>query len=208
MAVKSEMSRVIFTIGRQYGAGGRTVAAEIGRKLGIPVYDNELLTEAAKEFGYSPDIFKKRDEKHHLFGLSRLFSTQAYNAPNYMGDNMLFEMQSKAIQDIATKSSCVIVGRCADYVLRNEKNLVSAFLTASMPVKVERIKKRLEVDEKTARKIIERKESSRKNYYNGYTLGNWGESSSYKICLNTDELDIEACADILIDYARKAGFVE
>lgn len=184
------------------------MAAEIGRKLGIPVYDNELLSEAAKEFGYSPDIFKKRDEKHHLFGLSRLFSTQAYNAPNYMGDNMLFEMQSKAIQDIASKSSCVIVGRCADYVLRNEKNLVSAFLSASMPTKVQRITKRLDVDEKTARKIIERKESDRKNYYDGYTLGVWGASSTYKICLNTDELSIEGCADILIEFASKAGFLE
>lgn len=181
------------------------MAAEIGRKLGIPVYNNDLLSEAAKEFGYSPDIFKKRDEKRHLFGLSRLFSSNAYNADNYMGDNMLFQMQSKAIQDIAAKGSCVIVGRCADYVLRDNENMVSVFLTAPMEVKVQRTMDRLGVDEKTARKIIQRKESSRESYYNGYTLGKWGDSSSYKLCINTAGLSTESVADVIIDFAVKAG---
>lgn len=202
------MEHVIFTIGRQFGAGGRAVAALIGEKLGIPVYDNSLLTEAAKEYGYSPDIFKKRDEKHHLFGLSRLFSSNAYNADNYMGDNMLFQMQSQAIREIAAKGPCVIIGRCADYILRDHSKLVSVFLTAPMDVRVERIVRRLQVDAKTAEKIINRKENNRKEYYNGYTLGNWGDSSTYKMCINTSAIGMEETADLIIEFARKAGYLE
>lgn len=202
------MEHVIFTIGRQFGAGGRAVAALIGDKLGIPVYDNSLLTEAAKEYGYSPDIFKKRDEKHHLFGLSRLFSSNAYNADNYMGDNMLFQMQSQAIREIAAKGPCVIIGRCADYILRDHSKLVSVFLTAPMDVRVERIVRRLQVDAKTAEKIINRKENNRKEYYNGYTLGNWGDSSTYKMCINTSAIGMEETADLIIEFARKAGYLE
>lgn len=202
------MEHVIFTIGRQFGAGGRAVAALIGDKLGIPVYDNSLLTEAAKEYGYSPDIFKKRDEKHHLFGLSRLFSSNAYNADNYMGDNMLFQMQSQAIREIAAKGPCVIIGRCADYILRDHGKLVSVFLTAPMDVRVERVVRRLQVDVKTAEKIINRKENNRKEYYNGYTLGNWGDSSTYKMCINTSAIGMEETADLIIEFARKAGYLE
>lgn len=202
------MEHVIFTIGRQFGAGGRAVAALIGDKLGIPVYDNSLLTEAAKEYGYSPDIFKKRDEKHHLFGLSRLFSSNAYNADNYMGDNMLFQMQSQAIMEIAAKGPCVIIGRCADYILRDHSKLVSVFLTAPMDVRVERVVRRLQVDAKTAEKIINRKENNRKEYYNGYTLGNWGDSSTYKMCINTSAIGMEETADLIIEFARKAGYLE
>lgn len=202
------MEHVIFTIGRQFGAGGRAVAALIGDKLGIPVYDNSLLTEAAKEYGYSPDIFKKRDEKHHLFGLSRLFSSNAYNADNYMGDNMLFQMQSQAIREIAAKGPCVIIGRCADYILRDHSKLVSVFLTATMDVRVERVVRRLQVDAKTAEKIINRKENNRKEYYNGYTLGNWGDSSTYKMCINTSAIGMEETADLIIEFARKAGYLE
>lgn len=202
------MEHVIFTIGRQFGAGGRAVAALIGEKLGIPVYDNSLLTEAAKEYGYSPDIFKKRDEKHHLFGLSRLFSSNAYNADNYMGDNMLFQMQSQAIREIAAKGPCVIIGRCADYILRDHSKLVSVFLTAPMDVRVERVVRRLQVDAKTAEKIIKRKENNRKEYYNGYTLGNWGDSSTYKMCINTSAIGMEETADLIIEFARKAGYLE
>lgn len=202
------MEHVIFTIGRQFGAGGRAVAALIGEKLGIPVYDNSLLTEAAKEYGYSPDIFKKRDEKHHLFGLSRLFSSNAYNADNYMGDNMLFQMQSQAIREIAAKGPCVIIGRCADYILRDHSKLVSVFLAAPMDVRVERVVRRLQVDAKTAEKIINRKENNRKEYYNGYTLGNWGDSSTYKMCINTSAIGMEEAADLIIEFARKAGYLK
>lgn len=207
-AARYSMEHVIFTIGRQYGAGGRAVAAELGKKLGIPVYNNDILKEAAEEFGFSPEIFKKRDEKRHLFGLSRLFSSNSYNADNFMGDNMLFSMQSKAIETIADKGPCIIVGRCADYILRDREKLVSVFLTAPEAVKVERTMRRLDVDEKTACKIIARKERDRREFYNGYTLGEWGEAGTYKLCINTGSLSIESTADLIIDFARKAGYME
>lgn len=196
--------KVIIVIGRQYGAGGRTIAARIGEKLGIPVYNNELLVKAAEEFGYSPDIFKKRDEKHKLFGLARIFSSNAYNADNYMGDNMIFQMQCQTIRDIAQKGSCVIVGRCADYVLRDTPGLVSVFLTSPFNERVERVMRRKNIGESTARSIIRKKDSNRKAFYNGYTLGNWGEASNYDICLDSSVLGIEGTADTIIAFTKLA----
>lgn len=195
--------KIIIVIGRQYGAGGRTIAARIGEKLGIPVYNNDLLVQAAEEFGYSPDIFKKRDEKHKLFGLARLFSTTAYNADNYMGDNMIFQMQCQAIREIAAKGSCVLVGRCADYVLRDMPELVSVFLTSPFQERVERVMRRKNVSESAAGSIIRKKDSNRKSFYNGYTLGNWGEASNYDLCLDSSVLGIEGTAEVIIDFAKR-----
>lgn len=195
--------KIIITIGRQYGAGGRTIAKIIGSKLGIPVYDNDLLTAAAQQFGFSPSIFKKRDEKHHLFSLSKLFSSTTYNADNYMGDAMLFNMQCQVIRDIAQKGSCIIVGRCADYVLRDEKCLTSVFLSAPYEERTRRVMERLDVDQATAHKIIDKKDRNRKDFYNGYTLGHWGEAATYHLCLDSSILGIEGSADLIIEFAKK-----
>lgn len=198
------MDNFIISIGREYGAGGRTVAARIGEKLGLPVYDDSLLQEVAKEYGYSPDIFKKVDEKHHLFSLSRLFSTNSWNASNYMGDNMLFQMQCQAIRDIAAKGPCVIVGRCANYVLRDMDNVVSVFLTSSLDIRVERVMRRKNLDRSEARKIIASKDSKREDFYNCYTLGHWGRASEYDLCLDSSVLGIDGTADVIISFAQKA----
>lgn len=197
--------KIIIVIGRQYGAGGRTIAARAGEKLGIPVYNNDLLVKAAEEFGYSPDIFKKRDEKHKLFGLARLFSTTSYNADNYMGDNMIFQMQCQAIRDIAAKGSCIIVGRCADYVLRDMPGVVSIFLTSPFQERVERVMRRKNVSQSVARGIIRKKDSNRRSFYNGYTLGHWGEAGTYDLCIDSSVLGIEGTTDTIIAFAKKAA---
>lgn len=192
--------RIIITIGRQFGAGGRSVAAELGQMLNIPVYDNDLLSQAAIESGFPSDMFKKRDEKRNLFGLARLFSSREYNATNYMGDNELFQMQSDTIRHIASKGSCIIIGRCADYVLRNDPDLVSIFLTSPLEIRTQRVCERMGVDRETALKIISRKERNRSSYYNGYTLGKWGDSSTYKLCLDSSVLGIQGTAQFICDF--------
>ena len=199
---------VIITIGRQFGSGGRRIAAEIGSRLGIPVYDNALLAEAAAESGYSPDIFKKRDEKRHLFSLSRLFSSLESNAANYMSDNELFQIQSEAIRNIASKGSCIIVGRCADYVLRDFDNVFKVFVTCPYEQRLNRVMGRMGVDRATAEIITEKKEKNRARYYNYYSFGKWGDAGQYDLCIDSSLLGIEGTANLIIETARKAGFIE
>lgn len=202
------MKKIIITIGRQYGSGGRETAAEVGRRLGIPVYDNALLAEAAAESGFSPLIFKKRDEKHHLFGLSKIFSSRDSDTTNFLSDTSLFQMQSEAIKAVAAKGSCVLVGRAADYILREEEGLVSVFITSPIEDRIDRVVRRLGVDRNTALKIITRKEKNRTNFYNGFTLGKWGEASTYDLCIDSSVLGIEGTAGIIVEFARKSTKTE
>lgn len=202
-----EKTHIIITIGRQFGSGGRKVAQEIGRKLDIPVYDKSILSEAAKGCGYSSDIFNRRDEKKHLFGLSRMFSSLYSNETNYMEDNALFQIQSDAIKELAEKGSCIFVGRCADYILREKENMLSVFLTSPLQTRVMRVMERMGVDNATARKIISRKEKDRRAHYEGYTLGKWGDAGTYDLCIDTSVLGIEGTADLIIDAARQRGML-
>ena len=202
------MDKIIITIGRQYGAGGRSVAKAISEKLGIPVYDNDLLLEAAKESGYSPDLFKKRDEKRHLFSLAHLFSSQLSDTPHFLGDDTLFQIQSDVMRNIAEKGSCIIIGRCSNYVLRDMPRALHVFLTSPLDVRVSRVVKRMGVDEETAGKIIAKKEKNRIDYYNRYTLTKWGQASIYDLCMDSSILGIEGTADMIIEFAEKTGFLK
>lgn len=204
---RTMQNHLIITIGRQFGSGGRSVAKLISQKTGIPAYDNDLLAEAAKESGFSPDLFKKRDEKRHLFWMARLFSNQLSNATNYMGDTALFQMQCEAIRSIAGKGSCIIIGRAADYILRDEPGLVRVFLTSPFQVRVERVKERMGLDAATCEKIIHKKESNRAKFYNGYTLGKWGDAATYDLCIDSSKLGIEGTADYIIDYLKRCGLL-
>ena len=206
---KTMKNNPIITIGRQYGSGGRSIANELGRRLGIPVYDNALLSEASENCGYSPDIFKKRDEKKHLFSFSRLFSSLYSNAENYMADDELFQIQSETILKIAQEGPCIIVGRCANYVLRDYRDrLLNVFITSPYETRVQRVMERIGVDEATAGKIITRKEKNRAEYYHYYTLGKWGDGPTYDLCIDSSILGIEGTAEIITDFAKAKGILE
>ena len=149
------MKQIIITIGRQFGSGGLLVANRLGEKLGIPVYDNELITKAAQDSGFDVEFFKRSDEKKSIFSFSAMFSTE-----NYVSDSGLFKMQCETINTIADQGSAIIVGRCADYVLREHENIVSVFLTSPVEVRAERVMSRdgLSYDEAIAK--IEKKDKS------------------------------------------------
>ena len=198
------MKKIIITIGRQFGSGGKAIADELGRKLGIPVYDNELITKAAQESGFSAELFVQSDEKKRFFSLSAIFSGSLMNgSDNYMSDKDLFAIQCEAIKKIAEQGSAVIVGRCSDYVLRDCGCTLDVFLTSPTDVRTSRIMERFGISEEKALEIIERKDKGRADYYNYYTFGNWGMASTYDICLDSSILGIEGTADFIIDYARK-----
>ena len=200
--------KIIINIGRQFGGGGLGVAMELGKKLGIPVYDKELITKAAQDSGFSAELFVQSDEKRRIFSLSSIF-TSIYSSPadNYMSDKGLFEIQCSTIQKIAEQGSAVIVGRCSDYVLRELDCTLNVFLTSPLSERVERICKRHDLTADKAESLILQKDKAREEYYNYYTFGNWGFASTYDLCIDSSKLGIEGTADFIIDFAKKSGLL-
>lgn len=196
---------LIITIGRQFGSGGVLVANELGSRLGIPVYDNELITKAAQDSGFGAEFFIQSDERKSFFSFSALFTGSSENS---MSDSGIFKMQCETIQRIAEQGSAIIVGRCADYVLRDHENLVRIFLTSPLEARAERVMHRdgLGYDEAIAK--IEVKDKSREEYYNYYTFGNWGVASTYDLCLDSSVLGIKGTSDIIIEFIKRAGLTD
>lgn len=201
-------NRIIINLGRQFGSGGKQVALELGRKLGVNVYDNELITKAAESSGFSPDVFMKKDEKRNLFPVSSFFATQTFGSPkNYLNGENLFQIQSSVIRDIAEKESAVIVGRCADYILRDLDCTVDVFITAPRETRISMIMDRMKISREKAEDLIEKTDRKRETYYNYYTFGNWGVASNYDLCVDSSILGIEGTADYIIDFAVRAGIL-
>lgn len=205
-----EEKKVIITIGRQFGSGGREVAKVLGEKLGVPVYDKELISHAAENSGFSKDLFIRSDEKRSIFNFSNFFSYGRYGggAPsgNYVDDNTLFRIQSDTIRDIASKGSAIFIGRCSDYILRDLDKL-DVFISAPDADRVKRISKRSNISEDQAKALMTKQDRTRETYYNYFTFGNWGVAGNYDLCIDSSLLGIEATADVIIDVARKKGLL-
>ena len=197
--------KIIITIGREFGSGGLDVAHELGRKLGIPVYDNELITKAAQDSGFSAELFAQKDEKRSIFSFKAAFSSAA---DDYMSEGGLFNMQCETIRRIAEQGSAVIVGRCSNYVLRDLEDTIHIFLTSPMEVRTRRIMERHSLTEEKAESLISHKDKSREEYYNYYTFGNWGKASDYDICMDSSILGIEGTAEFIIRLAQMKGILK
>lgn len=196
-------------MGRQFGSGGKEVAIGLGKRLGIPVYDNELISKAAQDSGFSPELFRKSDEKRRPFSISSMFTgTFEPSAESYVSDKGLFQLQSEAIRHIAELGSAIIVGRCSDYILRDMGCTLDVFLTAPEQVRIGRIVERTGLSDEKAGALITSMDRNRSEYYNYYTFGNWGVASNYDLCLDTSILGIDGTADFIIEFARKAGLIE
>lgn len=196
------MKKIIITIGRQFGSGGLAVAKELGKRLEIPVYDNELITKAAQESGFSAELFVKNDERKSLFSFSALF------ADNCVSESGLFNIQCETIKKIASQGSAVIVGRCSDYVLREMDGVLDVFLTSPAEVRAERIIERHSVSLDEAMEMIQKKDRCRSEYYNYYTFGNWGVASTYDLCIDSSLLGIKGTSDYIIEFARRRGMLD
>lgn len=199
--------KLIINIGRQFGGGGLGVADELGKRLGIPVYDKELITKAAQESGFSAEFFEQTDEKKSFFSLSTFFGSGYGVTEDFISDRGLFKIQSQTIEHIAEQGSAVIVGRCADYILRERRNTLNVFLTSPDEIRAKRISERKDISIEEAAKLIEEKDKKRAEYYNYYTFGNWGVASNYDLCIDSSILGIEGTAEFIIDFARKAGLI-
>lgn len=199
--------KIIINVGRQIGSGGRIIARMLADDFKCGFYDRELLTLAAKESGFCEKFFEQNDEQkgffHSLFHLHSPFVGDGGFYDNEFSQEGLFKFQSDTIRRLAEAGSCVFVGRCADYVLRDFKNVVNVFITANMDDRISEIRKRKECTEAEAMKLIESGEKGRSTYYNYYTGKKWGDSSSYDMCVNTSLLGLEATEAYIKEFIQK-----
>ncbi len=201
-------SKIIINVGRQFGSGGKLVALELGKMLGIKVYDNELITKAAESSGFSPEVFKVKDEKRNLFPVSSFFATPFGSPKNFINGENLFQIQSSVIREIAEKESAVIVGRCADYILRDMDCTIDVFITAPLEDRIRRVQERTDMSRDKVEDMITRTDRKRETYYNYYTFGNWGVASNYDLCIDSSILGIEGTASYIIEFARRKGILQ
>lgn len=202
------MEKAIITIGRQLGSRGREIGRKLAEKLDIKFYDKELIVEAAKHSGLSEKMFENIDEKPtNSFLYSLVMSMQPgsglynhYN--NFLNSDNIFKIQSDVIRNIADRGPCVIVGRCADYVLADCENLIKVFIHADVETRTKRIMLRDNIPEKDARNLVLKADKRRGNYYNFYTNAAWGDVKNYDISIDTGKLDPDSCVELLADYVK------
>ena len=190
------MNRII-TIGREFGSGGRTIAKMTGEKLGIKVYDNELLIKIAKESGLAQAYVAEKSENLTLSDLigRSLSGFGTYN--QVLVEDNLWKMQSDVILDLAKKETCIIVGRGADYILKDKANCLKVFVYASLEERINRIVSVYGESDVAPEKRLKDKDKRRSLFYNYFTDMKWGDPHNYDICLNSGILGFEKCVDII-----------
>lgn len=195
------MNNRIITISREFGSGGRTIGKKAAEKLGIPCYDNELLQKIAGESGFAESYVKDAGEYAPSGFLSSVFSNRTLGPTN---EDRLWEIQYKLITDLAGKGPCVIVGRCADYILQNKADCLRVFIHASMEYRAERIVKVYGEREESPEQRLRDKDKRRAAYHRFYTNMKWGHAQNYHICLDSGALGIDACVKIVTQlYSKK-----
>ena len=197
---------IIICVGRQLGSGGHDIARMLAMDFNAKYYDQELLNLAAKESGFSEKVFKQNDEKKGF--LKSLLNLQMPHVGGGMyssdfSQENLFQFQSDAIRKAASEGSCVFVGRCADYVLRDFPNVVSVFVSASMRARIDKLLAQQTVTPQQAKRLILQAEHRRAEYYNYYTGKKWGAAESYDLCINSSILGLVETEKFISDFIRK-----
>ena len=203
--------KYVITIGRQFGSVGRAVGEKLSKKLGIPFYDKELISIAAKESGMSPEIFNDVDETATNSLLYSL-STGMYSFGSgmlAMGDlpviDKLYLLQHKIIKELATKGPCVIVGRCADYILKDNPHCVNVFIHADIEYRKQRAVVVHNIEERRAETIINKTDKTRANYYSFYSGQKWGQPQNYDLCIDSSKLSDDQIVNLICAYIDIKG---
>ena len=198
------MNTYVITIARGFGSGGKAIGVALGKELGIPCYESEILKMASEKSGLNEALFFERDEKLKGSYFSNLLkSTPSDYAVEPMDrkfthDNNLYNLQKEIILELAQTKSCIIVGKCADNVLRNKSNVLKVFIGAPMKTCMKSIIARLGVDEEEAVRLINKTDKYRSDYYKYYTGGkDWRNPVNYDLCLNTGYLSREMCVEMI-----------
>ena len=187
------MKNRVVTISRELGSGGRTIGRKLAEELGIPCYDAELIQQLARESGFSEDYIRDAGE-YAPGGYLSLLSNRAFALTN---EDVLWELQYKVITDLAEKGPCVIVGRCADYILRDTADCLKVFIHADMDFRAKRIVEVYGEREQSPEQRLKDKDKRRAAYHRFYTNMKWGHAQNYHICLDSGKLGIDACVAIL-----------
>lgn len=201
------MEKIVITIGRQCGSGGREFGMKLAEALGMEYYDKELVRLAAKNGNLSPEISEMADERATnslLYSIATGGSMRGmFNGYYEMPLNdRVFLAQAETIKQLAKEKSCVIVGRCANYVLREEEDVrtVNLYIYADLDYRIKRIKEEENLTEKQAKDRIVKTEKKRRTYYNYYSNGNWGNATEYDLCINLTDIDFDAAVEIVKGY--------
>lgn len=188
------MKSRIVTISREFGSGGRTIGKAVAEKLGIPCYDAELIEKLSKESGFAEDYVKQTSECMPGGYLESLFANRTLGPTN---EDILWDSQNKVILEIAAKGPCVIVGRCADSILRDKADCLKVFIHADIEFRAERIVKVYGERDQSPERRLREKDKRRAAYCRFYTNMKWGDAHNYHIALDSDALGIERCAEII-----------
>lgn len=192
------MAKRIITISREFGSGGRFIGEEVAKKLGMAYYDKEVINQIAEQSGLAPEFVQNSAELSPRKGIF----AYAFSGRDITGksvEDMVYEAQQKVILEIAEKEDCVIVGRNADFILRNRSDVFNVFVYGNMPEKIKRICKLYDVTESEAAKMITDTDKRRMANYNFYTEQKWGMACNYTLSLNSSQLGYEKCMQIIID---------
>lgn len=196
--------KTVITISREFGSGGRTIGRQLADRLGYRFYDRELVDEVAKRSGFSPEFIEENGEYANAKSslLFYLATARQYTAENLSTNDQLYVFQTKLIEELAESGRCVIVGRCADYILRERTDCLHVFICADMESRAKRIVERYGENKKSPEKRLNEKDQKRKVYYRNYTGRLWGQAQNYDLCLNSGVLGIDTCVDLIEAAAR------
>ena len=198
--------RSIVTISREFGSGGREIGKRLADKLNVPFYDKELLEMASKESGIARELFVKNDESYtNSFLYSLVMGTYPVSPdgrlnPELPLNHKIFLAQFETIKKLAEKGPCVIVGRCADYVLKEEPNVIDFFISGNMYDKKKRILERYDIEKPKVEEFIRKTDKRRASYYNYYTDMKWGDARNFDLCINSSKSGIDGAVDLMLAY--------
>ena len=195
------MAKRIITISREFGSGGRFIGEEVAKKLGIAYYDKEMIGQIAEQAGLSSAYVRENAELSPKKG----WFAYAFSGRDITGksvEDMVYEAQRKVILDLAEKESCVIIGRNADYILKDRDDVLNVFIHGNTPEKIQRITRLYNVEEKEAVKMMADTDKRRMTNYNFYTDQKWGKASNYTLCLNSSQLGYDRCEKIIMECIK------
>ena len=192
------MAKRIITISREFGSGGRFIGEEIAKKLGIAYFDKKIINEIAEKSGLSPEYIQENAELSPKRGLFA-YAFAGRDITGKSVEDMVYEAQRKVILDLAEKESCVIIGRNADYILKDRDDVLNVFIHGNMPEKIQRITCLYNVEEKEAVKMMADTDKRRMTNYNFYTDQRWGKADNYTLCLNSSQLGYDRCEKIIME---------
>ena len=195
------MAKRIITISREFGSGGRFIGEEVAKKLGIAYYDKDIINQIAEESGLSPDYIQESAELSPKKGILA-YALAGRDITGKSVEDMVYEAQRKVILELAEKEPCVIIGRNADFILKDRDDVLNVFIHGNMPEKMKRICQLYNVSEQDAVKMMTDTDKRRMTNYNFYTDQRWGKASNYTLCLNSSQLGYDKCEEIIMECVK------